>query len=169
MPFSLCQISSVARSRSTLSELVVNFSPLCVPDTTTKQKIVVLSAVFYLDEFHKSRFVISFHIYTVSTRTEVTFRMYIRRRFRKVEYPYFISQIRFGPRKGTAEGGDPFGSLTKCRDHVSVVPEPMENWNELTLHVSSKYIFNQQYLAHHLFRYLISTVYIPSTYLRSVH
>ena len=77
VPFSLCQISSVARSRSTLSELVVNFSPLCVPDTTTKQKIVVLSAVFYLDEFHKSRFVISFHIYTVSTRTEITFRMYI--------------------------------------------------------------------------------------------
>ena len=95
-----------------------------------------------------------------------TIRSYVScvgKRFRKVEYPYFISQIRFGPRKGTAEGGDPFGSLTKCRDHVSVVPEPMENWNELTLHVSSKYIFNQQYyLAHHLFRYLINTYSIPS-------
>ena len=41
--------------------------------------------------------------------------MYVRKDlrrilFRKVEYPYFLSQIRFGPRKGTGEGGDPWFS-----------------------------------------------------------
>ena len=41
------------------------------------RKLLFFRLFFYLDEFHKSRFVISFHIYTLSTRTEITFRMYI--------------------------------------------------------------------------------------------
>ena len=85
--------------------------------------------------------------------------MYVRKDLRRLYYSERSSTRIFCPKfvlghERARERAAILGSLTRCRDFVSVVPEPMENWNELTLHVSSKYIFNQQYyLAHHLFRY----------------
>ena len=121
---------------STLSELVVNLSPLCVPDTkrdTNKTENCFSLGCFICILMNFSTVDSSFSsIFMASTRTKITFRSlcmyaktyagyYSERSSTRIFCPKFV----LGHERAR-ERAAILGSLTRCRDFVSVVPEPME-------------------------------------------
>ena len=123
---------------STLSELVVNLSPLCVPDTkrdTNKTENCFSLGCFICILMNFSTVDSSFSsIFLASTRTKITFRSLCK--YAKTYAGYIIPKGRSSTRifcpkfvlghERARERAAILGSLTRCRDFVSVVPEPME-------------------------------------------
>ena len=109
---------SPGRPSQNLSSIYRLFVSRTQNGTQTKRKIVFPLAALFVSWWISQQLIRHFLPYLwLPPVRKLRFVVYVCTQrltqailFRKVEYPYFLSQIRFGPRKGTGEGGDPWFS-----------------------------------------------------------